>query len=100
MNAPVRRLLAFALDYLVIAAYVVTLAAASLVVLATPGRAAYEAVWANAWSAELADQGDDLACGVVDRGPRIMPSCSTRPPPTELHDHTLRVVLGIILGSA
>ncbi len=54
INAPVRRPLAFALDYLVIVTYVVTLAAASLVVLATPGHAAYQAVWANAWSAELA----------------------------------------------
>jgi uncharacterized RDD family membrane protein YckC len=54
MNAPSRRLLAFALDYVLIAIYLAVLALGSLVVLATPLRGAYAAVWANAWSAELA----------------------------------------------
>lgn len=54
MNLPVRRLLAFALDYLLIAAYLITLAAASLAILATPVRARFLAIWSNAWSAELA----------------------------------------------
>ena len=54
MNAPVRRLLAFALDYVVIAAYLIILAAASLVILATPMRPPFESIWSNAWSAELA----------------------------------------------
>jgi hypothetical protein len=54
MNVPSRRLLAFTLDYVLIAIYLAVLALGSLVVLATPLRGAYAAVWANAWSAELA----------------------------------------------
>lgn len=53
MNAAVRRLVAFALDYFVIAAYLITLTAASLVILASPLRPTFESIWGNAWSAEL-----------------------------------------------
>ena len=48
------RLLAFGVDYLVIAAYLVILLALSLVVLASPFRDAYLSVWSNAESAEIA----------------------------------------------
>jgi uncharacterized RDD family membrane protein YckC len=54
MNPSVRRLLAFAIDYVVIAAYLLILAAASLVVLASSGNAHDQALWADAWSAEIA----------------------------------------------
>ena len=54
VQAPVRRLLAFALDYLVIAFYLGILAAASSAILATQLRRPFEAMWSNAWSAELA----------------------------------------------
>ena len=53
-SPPVRRLLAFVLDYFVIAAYLIILAAASLLILATPLRPSFESIWGNAWSAELA----------------------------------------------
>jgi uncharacterized RDD family membrane protein YckC len=53
-SAPVRRLLAFALDYLVIAAYLLVLLGVSLAILASSARSAYLTVWSNAWSAELA----------------------------------------------
>ena len=52
MNAPVRRLLAFGVDYLMIAAYLALLFAVSLVALASTIRDAYLALWSNAWSAE------------------------------------------------
>ena len=48
------RLLAFGVDYFVIAAYLVILLALSLVVLASPFRDAYLSVWSNAESAEIA----------------------------------------------
>ena len=54
MNQPIRRLLAFAADYLVISGYLVILAAGSLLVAATPISAGYLAIWSGAWSAELA----------------------------------------------
>lgn len=53
-STPFRRLLAFGVDYLVIAAYLLVLLGVSLAVLASNLRTAYLAVWSNAWSAELA----------------------------------------------
>ena len=50
MNIPIRRLFAFGLDYLLIAAYLVILAGMSITVLASTLRSVYTA----AWSAELA----------------------------------------------
>jgi uncharacterized RDD family membrane protein YckC len=52
--SPVRRLLAFGVDYLLIAGYLVLLAAASLILLDTPLRARYIRLWSNAASAETA----------------------------------------------
>ncbi len=54
VKAPVRRLHACALDYLVIAFYIGILPAASSAILATQLRRPSEAMWSNAWSAELA----------------------------------------------
>jgi uncharacterized RDD family membrane protein YckC len=52
MNLVIRRLLAFGLDYVVIAGYLVALAGVSLAILASGLRAAFSAAWATAWSAE------------------------------------------------
>ena len=54
METPVRRLLAFGLDYLVISAYLLILLGLSLAAMASPIRHTYSAVWSNAWSAEVA----------------------------------------------
>lgn len=54
MNVAVRRLIAFGLDYVLIAAYLVVLAGMSLVVLASSLANVYMAAWSRAWSAELA----------------------------------------------
>ena len=54
MKEPLRRLAAFGIDYLLIAAYLGLLAAGSLAVLASPAGKAVGAVWSTAWSAEIA----------------------------------------------
>lgn len=54
MRPTLRRLAAFAVDYLLIAAYLVGLVAASLAVLASPLGPRYRGVWISPWSAELA----------------------------------------------
>lgn len=54
MNVPIRRLLAFGVDYLMIAAYLLILLGVSLAVLASRVRNVYLAMWSNAWSAEVA----------------------------------------------
>jgi len=51
---PVRRVLAFGVDYLVIAAYLLVLLGVSLALLASPVRAGSLTLWSNAWSAEAA----------------------------------------------
>ena len=51
---PVRRVLAFGVDYLVIAAYLLVLLGVSLALLASSVRAGYLTLWSNAWSAEAA----------------------------------------------
>jgi uncharacterized RDD family membrane protein YckC len=50
---PWRRILAFALDYLLIAAYLLVLAALSVLILSTSLAAGFRALWANALDAEL-----------------------------------------------
>ena len=54
MTLPVRRVLAFGVDYLVIGAYLLVLLAVSLALLASSVRAGYLTLWSNAWSAEAA----------------------------------------------
>jgi uncharacterized RDD family membrane protein YckC len=51
---PVRRVLAFGVDYLLIAAYLLVLLVISLALLASSVRAGYLMLWSNAWSAEVA----------------------------------------------
>jgi uncharacterized membrane protein len=53
MRVPVRRLIAFGVDYLMIAAYLLVLLGVSLAALASPARNEYLAVRSNAWSAEV-----------------------------------------------
>jgi hypothetical protein len=46
-------LLAFGIDYVLIAVYLLLLATASLLALATPVGPVYKSIWSNSWSAEL-----------------------------------------------
>jgi uncharacterized RDD family membrane protein YckC len=50
---PWKRILAFALDYLLISAYLLVLAALSVLILSTPLAAGFRALWANAVGAEV-----------------------------------------------
>ena len=50
---PVRRVFAFALDYVLIAAYVVALAGITLLVLNSPLKSLYERLWRSPFTAEL-----------------------------------------------
>jgi uncharacterized RDD family membrane protein YckC len=50
---PWRRILAFALDYLLTSAYLLVLAALSVLILSTPLAAGFRALWANALGAEV-----------------------------------------------
>ena len=50
---PRKRILAFALDYLLIAAYLVVLAALSVAIMSTPLAAGFRSLWANALGAEV-----------------------------------------------
>jgi uncharacterized RDD family membrane protein YckC len=52
--SPLRRLLAFGVDCLLIAGYLALLTTASLIVLSTPLRERYVRLWSNALSAETA----------------------------------------------
>ena len=54
MNLVVRRLLAFALDYMLISAYLLLLLVASLAILASGARGAYQHLWSTSWTAESA----------------------------------------------